>query len=213
MTREHWDAVYNRGAANALSWYQPKARRSLDLIRRAAPTFDRPIIDVGGGASTLVDGLLADGYTDVTVLDVSAAALTIARQRLGRISERVHWLNADVLEPTLPAGRFAVWHDRAVFHFLTQPDDRQRYLARVRDALRPGGHAIVATFAADGPARCSGLEVVRYSPEALHNEFGPGFGLNAREREEHITPSGAMQAFTYCVFEWTGEPSVRGCLA
>jgi len=154
---------------------------------------------VGGGASTLIDDLLDAGYHDLTVLDLSAAALAVARRRLGTRADTVRWVEADVLDASLPKTGYSVWHDRAAFHFLTAPADRARYVAQVRRAVRPGGFVLVATFADDGPTRCSGLEVARYCPEALHAEFGTPFLLMASEREEHITPAGVCQAFIYCL--------------
>lgn len=197
--RDHWESVYRSKGATELSWYQPEAKVSLDLIRRVAPDLDAPILDVGGGASTLVDGLLGAGYRRVTVLDVSASALAVAKQRVGERAAAVTWVESDVLTALLPAAAYAVWHDRAVFHFLTDASDRARYVAKVRDAIKPGGHVIVASFAPEGPTRCSGLEVVRYSPETMHAQFGEGFRLLDTVREEHHTPSGATQAFLYCL--------------
>jgi len=197
--REHWQKVYETKKPTEVSWYQAEARRSLTLIRHATPDRAAAIIDVGGGASTLVDGLLAQGYSNVTVLDVSGVALAQARDRLGEEAERVTWLEANVLEVALPASGYAVWHDRAVFHFLTAASDRQRYVQQVRHSVAVGGHVIAATFAADGPTRCSGLEVARYAPDELHAQFGAGFQLLESMREEHRTPSGAAQAFTYCM--------------
>ena len=196
--RDHWDRIYRSRAASDVSWYQPEATVSLELIRRVAPDPDAAIIDVGGGASTLVDGLLDVGYRNVTVLDLAGAALEVARDRLGPRASRVAWVEGDVLTVPL-ASRYAVWHDRAVFHFLTDPRDRARYVGRTRDAVKSGGHAIVASFAPDGPSRCSGLEVVRYSAEEMHAEFGTGFRRLDSVREEHHTPSGATQAFVYCL--------------
>ena len=197
--RDHWERIYKAKAASDVSWYQPEAKVSLDLIRRTTPDLDAPIIDVGGGASTLVDGLLAAGYHQVTVLDIAGAALAVAQQRLGSRASRVTWIEADVLTAPLPAAGYAVWHDRAVFHFLTDPRDRARYVARVRESVRPGGHAIVASFAPEGPTQCSGLEVVRYSANAMHAQFGASFQLLDSVREDHHTPSGATQAFVYCL--------------
>jgi len=205
--REHWDRIYRSRAASDVSWYQPEATVSLELIRRAAPDLDSAIVDVGGGASTLVDGLLDAGYRDVTVLDLSAAALEVARNRLGPRASGVTWVEGDILTVPLASG-FAVWHDRAVFHFLTDPRDRDRYIARAGEAVMAGGHVIVASFAPDGPTRCSGLEVVRYSPEGMHAEWGAGFRLVDSVREEHHTPSGAIQAFTYCLCR-VDDPNAR----
>jgi SAM-dependent methyltransferase len=197
--REHWERIYRGKPASDVSWYQPEATVSLDLIRRVAPELDTPIIDVGAGASTLVDGLLDAGYRNVTVLDLASAALAVVQQRLGDRAKLVTWIESDVLTAPLPSKAYAVWHDRAVFHFLTDPADRARYVDRVRDAIRPGGHVIVASFAPEGPTRCSGLDVVRYSPDTMHAQFGPEFRLLDSVREEHHTPSGATQAFVYCL--------------
>lgn len=203
--REHWETVYRTKAPDALSWYQRSADRSLDMIRHAASAPHVPVIDVGGGASVLVDDLVGAGYQHVTVLDLAGSALAAARARLGEASSRVTWLEADVRTAELPAAHYAVWHDRALFHFLTHPADRAAYVARVRRAVRAGGSAIIATFAEDGPTRCSGLPVVRYAPEELHRQFGSGFELIATEREAHATPTGSAQAFVYCLMLWTGD--------
>ncbi len=197
-TKDHWDNIYTAKPPTQVSWYQAHARLSLEFIQRAGLAPGDPIIDVGGGASTLVDDLLAAGFQAVTVLDLSAAALAAARQRLGEAGAPVTWLAADVTDADLPAHTYALWHDRSVFHFLTQPADRQRYEAQVRRAVRPGGHVIVATFAPDGPERCSGLAVARYSPESLHGEFGAEFQLVESAREAHLTPLGGEQKFIYC---------------
>jgi len=201
--REHWDRIYREKSASDVSWYQPEATVSLDLIRRVAPDQDTPIIDVGGGASTLVDGLLDAGYRNVTVLDIAGAALSVAQQRLGAEVAHVTWLESDVLTAPLARAGYAVWHDRAVFHFLTDPQDRARYVAKTREAVRVGGYVIVATFAPDGPKQCSGLAVMRYSPDEMRAEFGAGFRLVDSAREEHHTPIGATQAFTYCLCRMT----------
>ena len=202
--REHWDALYRTKGAQELSWYQPQAQRSLDLIRRIAPNAGTPILDVGGGASTLVDGLLAARYEAVTVLDLAPTALQIARQRLGREAVRVRWLVGDALDVPLAADTCGVWHDRAVFHFLTTPEQRSRYVAQVRRTVRPGGHVLVASFSLDGPPKCSGLDVVRYGPDSMHAEFGAGFRLLQSESEEHHTPSGKVQSFLYCLCRFAG---------
>ena len=154
---------------------------------------------MGGGASTLVDGLVAAGYRGVTVLDLSPSALELSRQRLGAAAHEVTWLEADALSAELPSGHFDVWHDRAVFHFLTAAIDRSRYIEQVRKSVSRGGYVLVATFADDGPTRCSGLPVARYSAGALHHEFGPAFRLVESVREEHVTPAGRTQAFIYCL--------------
>jgi len=197
--RSHWQKVYTTRKPTEVSWYQPAAVLSLSMIRRVAPDHSAAIIDVGGGACTLVDGLLAGGYDRVTVLDVSGAALAEASARLAKDAERVTWLEANVLDTALPAHAYDVWHDRAVFHFLTDAADRQRYVARVRASVRPGGYVIVAAFASDGPAKCSGLEVARYAPQELHGQLGLDFELLDSAREEHRTPAGVIQPFTYCL--------------
>jgi len=197
--REHWDAVYAARRPDEVSWYQTEARLSLALIRDAAPDLSSRILDVGGGASTLVDGLLSAGYEHVTVLDLSPIALRHAQQRLGAAAARVAWVEADILVADLPRDGYDLWHDRALFHFLTEAADRRRYVAQVRQSVRAGGHLLVATFAEDGPVRCSGLMTKRYTPEALHAEFGDGFQLLESRREVHVTPSGSPQAFVYCL--------------
>jgi SAM-dependent methyltransferase len=197
--KTHWETIYRTKDVHAVSWFQAEARRSLDLITSISPDRSAPIIDVGAGASVLVDNLLAAGYGDVSVLDVSEAALGISRDRLGSDSSRVKWIGADVLRAQLDEGAYAVWHDRAVFHFLTDASDRQAYVEQVRRAVRPGGFVLVATFAEDGPEYCSGLPVVRYSAEGLHSEFGSDFQLVRSEHEDHRTPGGAEQSFLYCL--------------
>jgi SAM-dependent methyltransferase len=201
--RDHWQGVYETKKPTEVSWYQATATLSLNLIQRVAPDRSAAIIDVGAGASTLVDGLLAAGYTNLTVLDVSAAALAEAATRLGPSAGRVIWREADVLGAALPALAYDVWHDRAVFHFLVDAADRARYVDQVRAAVREGGHVLVATFAEDGPKKCSGLDVVRYAPEGLHQQFGPDFQLVQTAREEHHTPTGATQPFIYCLCRMT----------
>jgi SAM-dependent methyltransferase len=202
MTRKaHWESIYRTKRPDEVSWFQPSSTTSLGLIRRTAANSSAAILDVGGGASRLIDGLLDAGYRHVTVLDVSAAALDASRRRLGDASSLVTWLEADVLAADLPAGAFDVWHDRALFHFFANQGEREQYVAQVRRALRPQGVAIVAAFADNGPARCSGLEVTRYTGQALRSAFGPDFTLVDELREGHMTPSGAVQAFVYAVLE------------
>jgi 2-polyprenyl-3-methyl-5-hydroxy-6-metoxy-1,4-benzoquinol methylase len=205
----HWEHVYRTKGSDRVSWFQPEARLSLELIQQVAPARDAAIIDVGAGASTLVDGLVSAGYRRLTVLDLSEAALAQAQQRLPDGGRSVVWQHADVLTIDLPAGEFDVWHDRAVFHFLTDAADRARYVAQVRHAVKPGGFVLVATFAEDGPMRCSGLEVARYAPETLHGEFGADFHLMESRREEHHTPWGAPQHFTYCLCRYEPHASLR----
>ena len=198
QVKSHWEHVYETKSVDAVSWFQPHAEQSLRLIRQTGLAQTASIIDVGGGASTLVDDLLDDGFRRVTVLDVSGAALAAARARLGERAASVTWLEADITQVALPRNAYDLWHDRAVFHFLTSDRDRQAYVAAVQRAVKPGGYVIVATFAEDGPLQCSGLPVVRYSPSALHAEFGATFNLERHEREEHHTPSGSVQKFIYC---------------
>ena len=198
QAKEHWEKVYSTKAADAVSWFQPHANISVSLINDAGVSRDASIIDVGGGASTLVDDLLANGYTNLTVLDLSAAALAAARDRLGEKAEHVRWIEADVTKADLPGHQFDIWHDRAVFHFLTNPEDRAAYVQAVFRSVKPGGHVIVATFAEDGPDQCSGLPVMRYSPDELHAEFGESFSLLRHQKEAHHTPAGKVQQFVYC---------------
>ena len=196
---EHWEHVYGTNRFDEVSWYQPDARLSLELIELVAPDRSARIIDVGGGASTLVDGLIDAGYRNLTVLDLAPAALRIAQQRLVAAAGDVTWIQGDILSATLARASFDVWHDRAVFHFLTSGSDRQRYVDQVRTAVRPGGHVVIATFGEDGPLRCSGLDVARYSPHDLHAQFGDAFALVESRLEQHTTPSGVRQSFTYCL--------------
>ena len=194
----HWEHVYETKSADKVSWFQPHATRSLELVRSIDPRASARVIDVGGGASTLVDDLLDAGFDHLSVLDLSANALEVARQRLGPRAARVQWLVGDIVQIALPEAGFDVWHDRAVFHFLTEEADRAAYVRQVMRAVKPGGHVIVATFAPDGPTECSGLPVARYSAEELHGEFGPAFELIEHARETHETPWGALQHFVYC---------------
>lgn len=197
-TKTHWEHIYETKAPTQVSWFQEHARYSLQFIQHTGIQKSDHIIDIGGGASTLVDDLLAADFQNISVLDVSATALQVARQRLGTRASVVNWIEADITQADLPAQAYDVWHDRAVFHFLTQPVDRQHYIDTVRQAVRKGGHVIVATFAIDGPDHCSGLEVVRYSPESLHDEFGKGFEIVDSTHETHHTPFGTEQKFIYC---------------
>ncbi len=197
-SKEHWEKVYETKSTDAVSWFQPHADLSLDLIRGTGAGKDAAIIDVGGGASTLVDDLLAEGRSDLTVLDLSGAALKAARERLGEKEKLVRWIEADITQADLPANRYDIWHDRAVFHFLTTPEQRAAYVQTVFRSVKPGGHVIVATFAEDGPEKCSGLPVMRYRADELHDEFGESFTLLEHKREAHHTPSGTVQQFVYC---------------
>lgn len=197
-SKQHWERIYTIKTPDSVSWFQEHADQSLRLIHNTRLGRDAAIIDVGGGASRLADDLAAEGYTDLTVLDLSSAALVVAKQRLGKHADNMHWMEGDITRAEFPVHRFDIWHDRAVFHFLTDPADRHAYVERVMRAVRPGGHVIVATFAEDGPDKCSGLPVMRYQPETLHAEFGGAFLLVEHEKEAHHTPSGTVQQFVYC---------------
>lgn len=198
QSKEHWEAIYTSRPADGVSWFQKHAELSSQLIGETGVPTSASIIDVGGGASTLVDDLLDNGFSKITVLDLSATALAAARQRLGGRSYAVRWMQANILEVQLPKDAYDVWHDRAVFHFLTSAEERAAYVKQVLRSVRPEGHVIVATFAEDGPTRCSGLPVVRYSPEELHAEFGVSFRLLRSVKESHHTPFGTVQKFIYC---------------
>ncbi|MDC6166564.1 class I SAM-dependent methyltransferase [Paucibacter sp. XJ19-41] len=199
QSKDHWEQVYTTKSESSVSWFQEHARQSVQLIGSTGVSKAASLIDVGGGASTLVDDLLAQGYRHLTVLDLSEAALAASRARLGEQASGVSWLAGDITKFELPQHAFDVWHDRAVFHFLTTPEERDAYINAVLHAVKPGGHVIVATFAEDGPEKCSGLPVMRYSADGLHAEFGTPFTLLQQEREEHHTPFGTVQKFIYCL--------------
>ena len=199
--RAHWQNVYQTRQPDEVSWYRPHLETSLALIESAAPDRGARVIDVGGGASTLVDDLTSLGYREVAVLDVSSAALDIAKDRLGaNRAASIDWLCGDVTSLSLPTHRYDLWHDRAVFHFLTRPAERAAYVRQVLHATKPGGRVIVATFAPNGPQKCSGLDVARYDPDALHAALGSAFRLERQLADAHRTPAGAIQAFTVCDF-------------
>ena len=195
----HWDLVYGGRGATGVSWYQAHPTTSIRMIEALGPSPDDPVIDVGGGASHLAGHLLARGFRDLTVLDLSPAAMREARGALGGDAHRVHWIEHDLL--TWRADRrYGVWHDRAVFHFLTRPEDQSAYVEHLARALRTGGHAIIATFALDGPAKCSGLDVARYSPATLADTLGERFELLRSLERTHVTPAAREQRFTYTLF-------------
>jgi 2-polyprenyl-3-methyl-5-hydroxy-6-metoxy-1,4-benzoquinol methylase len=198
-SQAHWERIYGTKTPDAVSWYRPHLEQSLELIRRAAPTPSASMIDVGGGESTLVDDLIGQGYENITILDISRIAIEATRKRLGAVSGRVHWLIADITDTQLEYGTYDVWHDRAVFHFLTSPNARLAYVRQVVNAVRPGGHVIVSTFGPEGPTKCSGLDVVRYDVEKLHGEFGVHFRLLDSSKELHRTPFGTVQQFLYAL--------------
>jgi SAM-dependent methyltransferase len=194
----HWEKIYTEKAPDAVSWYRPHLETSLAFIEHAAASCSAAIIDVGGGESTLIDDLLARGYENITVLDIPQTAIDANRKRLRKASERVHWFVADITRVELEPSAYDVWHDRAVFHFLTAPSDRVAYVRQVARAVKAGGHVIVSTFGPEGPTKCSGLDVVRYDAETLHGEFGAHFRLLKSSKELHRTPFGTIQQFLCC---------------
>lgn len=200
--REHWDQAYQAKGPQGVSWFQQRPDVSLALISQAGIHKAAGVIDVGGGASTLVDHLLTAGYTHLVVLDVSPLALAEARARLGARAADVEWIEQDVTT-FRPARRLGLWHDRAVFHFLTAPEDRQLYVQSMRRTIEPGGAAIIATFAMDGPSKCSGLDVVRYDEKAMLAELGGEFALQEVRREVHRTPWNSEQRFVYFLLRWS----------
>lgn len=197
--KEHWRDVYERKPTDGVSWYRPHLETSLSFIEAAGLSRDARVVDIGGGAATLVDDLLARGFSNLAVVDIAEPALAKARARLGpEGAARVDWVVGDVTTPLLPAGSVDFWHDRAVFHFLTEPEAVAAYLAEVHRAVKPGGHVMVATFGPEGPERCSGLPVQRYSAEGIHRTFGEAFEKLGEASEVHETPWGSAQAFAYC---------------
>ena len=195
---EHWETVYGLKGPDQMSWYRPHLERSLRFIEEARLEREAAIIDVDGGASTLVDDLLARGYVNISVLDISPKAIEAAKARLGDRTAAVRWLVADITQVRLAAQAYDFWHDRAVFHFLRDAEDRRRYVAAVTRSVKPGGHVLIATFGPEGPTRCSGLEVERYSPDELHAQFGGAFEKVGSSTELHSTPWGTEQQFVYC---------------
>ena len=198
----HWDEVYTSKREDQVSWFEPTPALSLELIRSTGATPQSAIIDIGGGASRLIDVLLDKGFAAITVLDVSATALAAAKARLGARAAQAIWIVTDVT-CWQPMQRYDVWHDRAAFHFLTEPGDRTAYVVCLKKALAPGGHAIIGTFAIDGPERCSGLPVMRYDADSLSATLGEGFVLLQSRRHEHRTPAGVIQRFQFSIFRRT----------
>ena len=196
--KTHWEKVYTTKAPDQVSWYRPHLETSIVLIERSVSVRSASIIDIGGGESTLVDDLLARGFHNVAVLDVSQAAIDATKQRLGQVAGRVQWVTADITGVQLHPAAYDVWHDRAVFHFLTAPEQRAAYVRQVARSVKAGGHVIVSTFGPEGPTKCSGLDVVRYDAESLHEEFGTRFRLVESSKELHETPFGTTQQFLYC---------------
>lgn len=197
-TKSHWEKVYTTKAPESVSWYRAHLETSLALIERTAVVRSASIIDIGGGESTLVDDLLLRGYKNLSVLDVSQTAIEVTKKRLGPAAEQVRWLVGDIVEIELEPCAYDLWHDRAVFHFLTTPERRMTYVQQVTRAVKPGGHVIISTFGPEGPTKCSGLEVMRYDAETLHGEFGRQFHLVESSEELHQTPFGTTQQFLYC---------------
>ncbi|AFY93074.1 methyltransferase family protein [Chamaesiphon minutus PCC 6605] len=205
-SKTHWEKVYQTKAANEVSWYRAHLDKSLALIERAAPDLNATIIDIGGGEATLVDDLIERGYQHLNVLDISQAAISqregfandTTRQRLSTVAERINWLVTHIVTADLPSQQYDVWHDRAVFHFLTLPAQRAAYVRQVLDAVKPGGHVIIATFGLDGLEKCSGLKIVRYNAGSLQAEFGDRFQLLETSMELHKTPFDTTQQFLYC---------------
>lgn len=197
--KKHWETIYRTRAPDAVSWYRPHLEKSLDLISKAVNNdWQAAIIDVGAGESTLVDDLLDRNFQRITVLDISQKAIEDTKKRLGPKASAVTWMVEDITKVALPERCFDVWHDRAVFHFLTDPADRKAYVKTVAQSVKSGGHVIVATFGPEGPEKCSGLNVVRYDAESLHDQFGARFRLVEHTSEEHETPFGTTQQFLYC---------------
>ena len=197
-SKAHWESVYRTKAPDSVSWYRPHLEQSLSLIKRTAVEVSSAIIDVGGGESTLVDDLLSRGNQNISVLDISETAIDVCKKRIGEASGQIHWLVADVTLVELKENAYDVWHDRAVFHFLTGAEQREAYVRNVRRSVKRGGHVIVSTFGPVGPTKCSGLDVMRYDAESLHGEFGARFRLVDSSKELHRTPFGTTQQFLYC---------------
>lgn len=207
-TRAHWEHLYGIKSPREMSWHEPHLRTSLDWISAAATSRSAAIIDVGGGDSTLVDDLQAAGYHALTVLDVSETAIKRSQERLGPAAQSVTWFVAEATTAVLPARAYDVWHDRAVFHFLTEPTQRAAYVHQLVSALKPGGQVIMSTFGPDGPQRCSGLDVMRYDAASLLRKMGPSFRLVRSSLVEHRTPFETAQQFLYCHFSF--DPSQKG---
>lgn len=195
----HWEKIYREKTPDTVSWYRPHLETSLALIKKVAPPPYASIIDVGGGESTLVDDLLAWHYRKITVLDVSQTAIDVTKTRLGSSAQHVEWLTADITRAELSWNAYDLWHDRAVFHFLTNPDERSGYIRQVARTVKTGGYVLVSTFGPQGPTKCSGLEVIRYDAQSLHAEFGVRFRLLDSLTELHKTPFGTTQQFLYCL--------------
>lgn len=203
--KDHWESVYSEKQANEVSWYQQHPQCSLELIKATCIDSTARIIDIGGGASTLVDFLLDAGYENMSVLDISHAAIEQAKSRLGDRADKVAWFEQDItggeVDALLAGGFFDMWHDRAVFHFLTDEHDQSIYVRTLASVLAPGAHAIIAAFDLEGPEKCSGLDIVRYSPETMSSVIGDAFQLVETSTEKHLTPGGYTQSFVFCCFK------------
>jgi len=199
--KAHWETIYRQTPPGEVGWYTPRLDASLKLLTHAGLHAASRVIDVGAGASTLVDDLVERGMRAITALDLSGEALAVAKARLGPRADAVEWMEADITRVSLPSESYDLWHDRAVFHFLTSAEDRRRYVMTMTSALKPSGQAVMATFSLHGPPRCSGLDVVRYSPEILQAELGKGFQLVEAVEEDHRTPFDTVQRFIYCRFQ------------
>lgn len=200
-SKNHWENVYRTKSHTEVSWYKPHLDPSLRLISKMGLKPNDRIIDIGAGSSTLVDDLLKDGFKEISTLDISSTALDIAKKRLGEGAQKVKWIEADITKVELPQNHYDLWHDRAVFHFLTSPKDRQKYTNVLKSSLKMGGHLVIAAFNLNGPQKCSGLDLVRYSPETLQAELGNEFKLVEHFNEIHKTPFGTTQNFVYCCFK------------
>lgn len=202
-SKEHWENIYKAKSSKEVSWFKPHLEKSLELILGLGLSKEAGLIDVGGGASTLPDDLLDKDFKNVTVLDISPEAISVSKSRLGKRAERIHWIAEDVTLWNPSSSCYDLWHDRAVFHFLTKAEDRQKYVENLKKALKQGGCLIIATFGPNGPTKCSGLEIVRYSAESLQKEIGKTFCLEKHLSEIHKTPFDATQEFLYCLFRET----------
>ncbi len=198
--KTHWESIYKTKSSKEVSWYSPRLEKSLELIQSLNLQNDAHIIDVGGGASTLPDDLINAGFKNISVLDISKEALKTSQERLGKKSGLIQWIEGDVTTASLGPELYDCWHDRAVFHFLTNLEDRQKYIKNLKKALKPQGYALMATFGPNGPLKCSGLEIVRYSAESLQKELGNAFKLEKQFTETHKTPFDTTQEFLYCLF-------------
>lgn len=199
--KTHWENIYGQKKPSEVSWYKPHLDLSLRVLTSAGLNPLSHIIDVGAGASTLVDDLVKLGTKAITILDISGEALAVSKARLGQQVSEVEWIEADIMQAKLRKEYYDIWHDRAVFHFLTNAEDRRRYAAAMTEALKPQGQLAMATFSLEGPLRCSGLDIVRYNPQTLQTELGSGFRLVEALEEEHQTPFNTVQKFIYCRFQ------------